>query len=96
MGSIAIAPPAVRCAPDLECAGASSPPRILVAGITAIDVTTAVPIAAADPGTGVGAYTYSPGNIVDVPGWNLQFVIPAAAYATTYSSTITISMIAGP
>jgi hypothetical protein len=57
-----------------------------------IDNATAVKISSAavdaTTGNGMGSYTYTPGN--------LTLSVPANAYAGTYTSTVTVSVVTGP
>ena len=54
-----------------------------------IDNASAVKItSAAADGTGMGSYTFTPGT--------LTLSIPANAYAGTYTSTVTVSVVTGP
>ena len=66
----------------------SDPPDILP-GPYAIDVASPVKIASApDDGSGEGAYTFTIGDLTLNP--------PASAYAGTYTTTVTVSVISGP
>lgn len=53
-----------------------------------IDAATAVRVASAASGTGLGLYMFS--------ATMLSLSIPASTYADTYNSTITVSIISGP
>lgn len=64
----------------------------IVAGPYLIDNASAVKISSAaldaSAGNGMGSYTYTPGN--------LTLSVPANAYAGTYTSTVTVSVVTGP
>ena len=70
-------------------------PSISISGNTPIDTGSAVKVASAQSGTGLGTYDFTPGNI-GVAGNNLQLTLPSYAYSTTYGSTITESIVSGP
>jgi hypothetical protein len=60
----------------------------VVAGSYLIDSASALKISSAAVDTGMGSYSYS--------GGNLTLSIPANAYAGTYTSTVTVSVVTGP
>ena len=95
-GSLVIAPPTVACAQGTACVNRSAPPVVTLSGPTAIDVATAVRVAAAAAGTGAGTYVFTPGEIGGVAGRHVQLTLPASAYAATYGSTVTLTVAAGP
>jgi hypothetical protein len=76
-------------------AAATGPSVCLGSGTAALDAG-AVTVASAPSGNGEGAYTFTPGTIGGISGHNLQLSVPAFAYAGTYGSTLTISMVQGP
>ncbi len=70
--------------------GTSSAVPSITAGPYAIDAGSAVKIAsAAADGTGMGSYSFTQGG-------SLSLNIPASAYATTYRSDLTVSVVTGP
>jgi len=68
-------------------------PSISIASNTAIDSGAAVKVATAPANTGMGTYDFTPGTIST---GNLQPTVPSYAYATTYHSTLTVSIVSGP
>jgi hypothetical protein len=94
-GSLLLAPPTVTCHAGTTCTGKSAPPDISIAGNTPIDTGSAVKVASAQSGRGLGTYDFTPGSI-GVAGNNLQLTLPSYAYSTTYGSTITESIVSGP
>ncbi|MDP9069503.1 MAG: WxL domain-containing protein [Actinomycetota bacterium] len=75
--------------PAVTADGTTSPPPSVVAGPHRIDTTGAVKIASAATDTGMGKYNFS---VADP----LELTIPANAYAKTYRSTVTLSVVSGP
>ncbi len=61
---------------------------VVVAGPYALDLGEPFQIASAQPGTGVGIYTFS--------ATTLTLGIPTSAYAGTYTGAITISVLSAP
>lgn len=90
-GSLSMPPPTVTCVG--LCTGLSAPPTVSISALTALDTGSAVTVASAASGTGTGTYNFAPATIGT---GNLQLTIPANAYATTYHSTLTVSIVAGP
>ena len=89
--SLSMPAPTVSCL--ILCTGGGAPPTISISSLTALDSGTAVTVASAAVGTGTGTYNFAPGA---VGAGNLQLTIPSNAYATTYHSTLTVSVVAGP
>ena len=56
---------------------------------------TAVKVASAAANTGMGTYDFTPGN-TNGSNTALQLTVPSYAYATTYHSTLTVSIVSGP
>jgi hypothetical protein len=55
-----------------------------------------VKVASAAALTGSGTYNFTPGTVDGVIGHNLSLAVPSWAYATTYTSTVTVSIGSGP
>jgi hypothetical protein len=93
--SLKIAKPTVVCAVGiLLCSGTSAPPTISINANTAIDTGgSAVTVASAATNTGMGLYDFTPGTIGT---GQLELKVPAGAYQSTYNSTVTVSIVAGP
>ena len=84
MNSISMPAPTVA---NIDSTSGSTPS--ITTGPYLIDNASAVKItSAAADGTGMGSYTYTPGS--------LTLSIPANAYAGTYTSTVTVSVVTGP
>ncbi len=77
-------------APTVAANGTSSAAPAMTSGPYVIDSGSAVKIASAAVGNGMGAYDFTPGAN------GLTLSIPANAYATSYRSEITVSAISGP
>lgn len=72
----------------------ANPPNICIhSSSVPVDGGSAVTVASAATNTGQGTYTFTPGTI---GSGNVQLTVPSYAYATTYSSTLTVSIIQGP
>jgi hypothetical protein len=95
MGSLMIAPPSVSCASGTSCLGVTGPPTVAIAANTPVDVGTAVKIVSAAANTGLGTYTLNPGALAGV-NTNLGLNLPSYAYASTYGTTVTVSIVSGP
>lgn len=80
-GSLTMAAPAV--APM----GTNSPGPVVASGSHAIDGATMV-LAHAAADTGMGTYTFTPGELV--------LTVPASTYAGTYRSEIAVTVASGP
>jgi hypothetical protein len=93
--SLMMAPPTVACNAGTSCAGRAAAPSISIASNAALDSGTAVKIASAGSRKGMGSYTFTPANIAGV-GSPLSLAVPSYAYASTYNSTMTVSIISGP
>ncbi len=91
--SLLMAPPTVACASNQTCSGRAGKPTVSIASNTAVDSGSAVKVASAAVNTGMGTYNFTPGTI---GGGNLQLAVPSYAYASTYSSTLTVSIVSGP
>lgn len=74
-------------APEVTRDGTDSPPPVVTPGPYTIDGATTI-VASAPPGTGMGSYTFVPGDLV--------LTVPAGTYAATYRSELAISVISGP
>jgi hypothetical protein len=93
-GSLVMAPPTVSgCQSACGSGSTANPPSICLHSNTAIDSGAAVTVASAAQSTGDGSYTFTPGTI---GGGNLQLTMPSYAYATMYSSTLTVTIAQGP
>ncbi len=75
--------------PAVTADGTDSPPPSVMAGPHRIDTTAAVKIVSAAEGTGMGKYIMS----VTEP---LELTLPANAYAGSYRSDVTVSIVSGP
>jgi hypothetical protein len=76
-------------APTVTANGTISPaPTIEPGAPWAIDVASAVKIASAAVDTGMGTY--------DFDAVTLSLTVPASAYARTYRSDVTVSVVTGP
>jgi hypothetical protein len=91
--SLLMAPPTVACATGTSCNGRAAPPTIKISANTALDSGTAVSVASAASKAGMGGYNFTPGAIGT---GSLQLTVPSYAYATTYHSTLTVSIVSGP
>jgi hypothetical protein len=74
--------------PTVDANGTSSPEPDVAAGPYVIDNGSAVSIASAALDEGMGAYDFS--------DTTLTLTVPADAYAATYLSTVTISVVTAP
>jgi hypothetical protein len=93
-GSLVMAVPTVSsCQSSCGSGSTANPPSICLHANTALDSGSAVTVASAAQNTGDGAYTFTPGTI---GSGNLQLTMPSYAYATTYSSTLTVTIAQGP
>jgi hypothetical protein len=90
-----VAPPTVSCHSGTSCTGKAAPPTISISGNTSIDSGSAVKVASTASGTGLGTYDFTPGTIGSA-GNNLLLTVPSYAYSTTYTSTVTVSIVSGP
>jgi len=93
LSSLTMPPPTVVCASGTSCNGSAAPPTVSISSNTAIDGGSAVTVASAAANKGTGTYNFTPGTIA---GGNLQLSVPSYAYASTYSSTPTVSIVSGP
>jgi hypothetical protein len=91
--SILMPPPTVACASGTSCSGRAAKPSLSISTNTALDAGSAVAVASAASKTGMGTYNFTPGTIGT---GNLQVTVPSYAYATTYHSTLTVSIVSGP
>ncbi len=89
--SLSMPAPTVTCVG--LCTGLAAPPTISISALTALDSGSAVTVASAAAGAGAGTYNFAPAT---VGTGNLQLTVPGSAYATTYHSTLTVSIVAGP
>src|SRR5579884_765264 len=94
-GSLFIGPPTVACSTGTSCLGVTGPPSISISGTTALDGGAAVKVASAASNTGDGSYVFTPANLSG-SGTPLCLSVPSSAYATTYTSTVTVSSVSGP
>ncbi|MDQ3914430.1 MAG: WxL domain-containing protein [Actinomycetota bacterium] len=77
----------------------SALPTVSIGSSTAVDASSAVKIAsAAADGTGMGSYTFTQGDLdTGTAGTQpLKLTVPASAYAKTYRSDVTVSIVSGP
>lgn len=94
--SLSMAPPTVACASGSICTGS---PTVSMSATTAVDTGSgstpgsAVPVLSAAALAGIGSYTVTPGTI---GSGHLALAIPGNALATTYHSTLTITVNSGP
>lgn len=100
-GLLKISAPTLVCTSgETACANArTAAPAPVVTGEVAIDSNAAnagTTIARATAGTGMGKYTLTPGRFANDASKTLQLQLPAYAYASTYSSTLTIDYVSGP
>jgi len=93
--SLLMAPPTVACNTGTSCAGRAGPPTVSISSNTALDSGTAVKVASAASKKGMGSYTFTPTNISGVSA-PLSLAVPSYAYASTYNSTLTVSIVSGP
>lgn len=93
--SLLVAVPSIACHALTSCAGRAAKPTPSIASNTAIDSGPAVKVASAAINTGMGTYDFAPGNTSGA-NTNLQLTVPSYAYATTYHTTLTVSIISGP
>jgi hypothetical protein len=91
--SLLMAPPTVACASGQSCSGRAAKPSISIASNTALDSGAAVKVASAAVNAGMGTYNFTPGTIAS---GNLELAVPSYAYASTYTSTLTVSVVSGP
>jgi hypothetical protein len=73
--SLLMPPPTVACHTGTSCSGRAAPPTISLASNTAIDSGTAVTVASAAVGKGMGTYDFTAGTI---GSGNLQLTVPSA------------------
>lgn len=90
LDSLSIAPPSAACATGSTCTGS---PTVSISANTDVDDASAVTVLDATAGTGMGSYTVTPGTI---GSGQLELAIPGNALATTYHSTLTITVNSGP
>lgn len=93
--SLLVAPPTVACHAGTSCAGRAAVPTVSIVANTALDGGAAVKLASAAANKGMGTYDFTPGNTSGA-NTNLQLTVPSYAYATTYHSTLTVSIVSGP
>lgn len=93
--SLLMAPETVACNAGTDCTGRASPPTISIAANTALDSGAAVKVASAAVNKGMGSYTFTPG-VLGGAGNALTLAVPSYAYASTYNSTLTVSVVSGP
>lgn len=77
-------------APTVAANGTTSTAPTITGGPYTLDSGTAVKIASAAVDTGMGTYDFTTGT------GSLSLGIPATAYAKTYRSELTVSVVAGP
>jgi hypothetical protein len=93
--SLLMSPETVACDSGTNCAGRAGAPGISISSNTVLDSGSAVKVASAAVGTGMGSYTFTPG-VLGGAGKALTLVVPGDAYASTYDSTVTVSTVTGP
>ncbi len=94
-GSLLMAPETVACNSGTDCAGRASAPTVSIVANTALDGGSAVKVASAAANKGMGTYTFTPGQLGGA-GNALTLAVPSYAYASTYNSTLTVSVVSGP
>jgi len=94
-GSLLMAPETVACNSGTDCSGRASAPTISIASNTALDSGSAVKVASAAASKGMGTYNFTPGTLGG-GGNALTLAVPSSAYAATYNSTLTVSIVSGP
>jgi hypothetical protein len=94
-GSLLMAPPTVACNTGTSCTGRASAPTISIATNAALDNGAAVKVASAAAKKGMGTYTFTPANISGIAA-PLSLAVPSYAYASTYNSTLTLSVVSSP
>jgi hypothetical protein len=94
-GSVLMAPPTVACNEGTSCSGRASAPSISISANAPLDSGSAVMVASAAPLSGMGSYTFTPVNIAGTTK-PLSLAVPSYAYASTYNSTLTVSVVSGP
>jgi hypothetical protein len=94
-GSLLMAAPTVSsCQSGCGTGAHANAPSICIHTASAVlDGATAVTVASAAQNAGFGSYSFTPGTI---GSGNLQLTIPSYAYATAYSSTLTVTIVQGP
>lgn len=95
LSSLLMAPETVACNSGTSCSGRASAPTVSIAANTALDGGSAVKVASAPLTKGMGTYTFTPGALGG-GGNALTLAVPSYAYATTYTSTLTVSVASGP
>jgi len=93
--SLLLGVPTVACHTGQSCSGRAAKPTISISSNTALDSGSAVTLASAATGTGMGTYDFTPANISGA-NTGLQTTVPSYAYATTYHTTLTVSLVSGP
>lgn len=93
VSSLLMPPPTVACASGTSCNGKAGPPTISITTNSPFDSGSAVSVSSAAVNKGMGTYNFTPGAIGT---GNLQLTVPSSAYATTYHSTLTVSIVSGP
>jgi WxL domain surface cell wall-binding len=95
--SLYMAAPTVACtAATTPCLTTTSAPTV-TAGPYTLDSGTAVTLASSAVNTGMGAYDFTPADIAGgTTGMKLELVVPASAYAGSYNSTLTVSIVSLP
>lgn len=91
--SLLVAPPTVACHSGTSCSGRAAVPTVSIATNTALDSGSAVAMASAAANKGMGTYDFTPGTLGT---GNLELTVPSYAYASTYHSTLTVSIVSGP
>ena len=90
-----MAPPSITCVDPTSCLSDDLPTPLMFEP-EPIDTSGGVHVAAAAAGAGIGTYLFAPGSVDDVAGHELGVSLPSTSFATTYSASIIISLIAGP
>ena len=88
LDSLSLASISASCATSVTCTGSASG----LTTSTPIDHGSAVTVASATSGAGMGTYTLTPGDFAGHVGSQLALKVPAGAYAGSYSSTITVTI----
>jgi hypothetical protein len=91
-GPLAEGPSGSQCISGCGVGGPLSLPR----GTTPFLIDTGTSVKIASYANGDPSYTLKPGTVDGTAGHNLKVTAPADAYATTYHTTITLTVATGP
>lgn len=93
--SLLMAPETVACNTGTDCSGRASAPTVSIASNTALDSGSAVKVASAALKKSMGTYNFTPGTLGG-GGNALTLAVPSYAFASTYNSILTVSVVTGP